>query len=104
MGGCVVPQARHGPQQGARSLGIFGQDPTQSQAPLGLLPGPGTAWELQFKDVITQVLKENQRHNEKKCTNAASSLWKCHNWRTKLCNEFDAMLQAMEVITDAPSS
>ena len=42
--------------------------------------GPGTAWELQFKDVITQVLKENRRHNEKKCTDVASSLWKCHNW------------------------
>ena len=33
--------------------------------------GPGTAWELQFKDVVTQVLKENQRHIEKKCTDAA---------------------------------
>ena len=41
--------------------------------------GPGTAWELQFEDVITQVLKENQRHNEKKCTDATSSLWKCRN-------------------------
>ena len=66
--------------------------------------GPRTAWELQFKDVITQVLKENQSHNEKKRTDAASSLQKCHNQRTKLCNEFDAMSQAMEVITDAPSS
>ena len=66
--------------------------------------GPRTAWELQFEDVITQVLKENQRHNEKKCTDAASSLWKCRNRQTKLRNEFDAVLQAMEVITDAPSS
>ena len=66
--------------------------------------GPRTAWELQFKDVITQVLKENQRHNEKKCTDVASSLRKCHNQRTKLCNEFDAVSKAMEVITDAPSS
>ena len=41
--------------------------------------GPGTAWELQFEDVITQLLKENQRYNEKKCTDAASSLRKCHN-------------------------
>ena len=39
-GGRVVPQARHGPQRGACHLGIFGQDLTQSQAPLGLLPGP----------------------------------------------------------------
>ena len=42
--------------------------------------GPRTAWELQFEDVITQVLKENQRHNEKRCTDVASSLRKCHNW------------------------
>ena len=42
--------------------------------------GPRTAWELQFKDVITQVLKENWRHKEKKCTDAASSLQKCCNW------------------------
>ena len=66
--------------------------------------GPGTAWELQFEDIINQVLKENQRHNEKKCTDATSSLQKCHNWRTKLCDEFDAVSQAMEVITDTPSS
>ena len=41
--------------------------------------GPGTAWELQFEDVVTQVLKENQRHNEKRCMDAASSLRKCCN-------------------------
>ena len=41
--------------------------------------GPRTAWDLQFEDVINQVLKENQRHNEKKCTDATSSLWKCRN-------------------------
>ena len=66
--------------------------------------GPGTAWDLQFEDVINQVLKENQRHNEKKRTDATSSLRKCRNRRTKLRDEFDAVLQAMEVITDAPSS
>ena len=65
---------------------------------------PRTAWELQFEDVINQVIKENQRHNEKKCTDVTSSLQKCLNRRTKLCDEFDAMSQAMEVITDAPSS
>ena len=66
--------------------------------------GPRTAWELQFKDVITQVLKENQRHNKKRCTDVASSLQKCRNWRTKLRDEFDAVSQAMEITTDAPSS
>ena len=66
--------------------------------------GPGTAWELQFEDVVTQVLKENWRHIKKKRTDVASSLRKCNNRQTKLCTEFDAMSQAMEVITDAPSS
>ena len=66
--------------------------------------GPGTAWKLQFEDVVTQVLKENQRHIKKKCTDASSSLWKCNNQRTKLHNEFDAVSQTMEMITDAPSS
>ena len=41
--------------------------------------GPRTALELQFKDVINQILKENQKHNEKKCTDVTSSLQKCHN-------------------------
>ena len=66
--------------------------------------GPGTAWELQFEDVVTQVLKENRRHLKKRCTDAASSLQKCNNWQTKLRTEFDATSQAMEVVTDAPSS
>ena len=66
--------------------------------------GPETAWSLQFEDVIEQVLRENQRHNEKKHTDATSSLQKCCNRRTKLRNEFDAVSKAMEVIADAPSS
>ena len=65
--------------------------------------GPRTAWGLQFEDVVDQVLKENQRHNEKRHTDMTSSLWKCRNRWTKLHNEFDAMSKAMEVITDAPS-
>ena len=36
--------------------------------------GPGTVWKLQFEDVVTQVLKENQRHIKKKHTDASSSL------------------------------
>ena len=28
---------------------------------------PGTAWSLQFEDVIDHVLRENRRHNERKC-------------------------------------
>ena len=65
--------------------------------------GPGTAWGLQFEDVINQVLRENKWHNEKKRTDSTSSLRKCHNRQTKLRNEFDAVLKTMEVITDAPS-
>ena len=66
--------------------------------------GPGTTWELQFEDVVTQVLKENLKHIEKRHTNVASSLWRCKKWQTKLCTEFDAMSKAMQVVTDAPSS
>ena len=66
--------------------------------------GLRTAWDLQFENVINQVLKENQRHNEKKRTDATSSLRKCRNRQTKLRNKFNAVSQAMEVITDALSS
>ena len=61
---------------------------------------PGTAWGLQLKDVIDQVLRENRRHNERKCNESTSSLQKCHNRRTKLCDEFDAVSKTMEVITN----
>ena len=66
--------------------------------------GLGTAWELQFEDVVTQVLKENRRHLEKRCTCAASSLQRCNQQQTKLCTELDATSQAMEMVTDPPSS
>ena len=39
---------------------------------------PGTAWELHFEDVVTQVLKENQRHLETKRTKAVTSLTNCN--------------------------
>ena len=65
--------------------------------------GPGTAWELRFEDVVTQVLKENQRHIEKKCAKVATSLRKCNKWRTDLRVEFDATSEAMQMVTDAAS-
>ena len=103
MSGHMVPPARHGPQRGACRLWVL-----RSRHRLGRLfayfLGPGTAWELQFEDVVTQVLKENWRHVEKKRTDAASSLRKCNNRRTKLRTEFDSTSQTMEVITDALSS
>ena len=64
---------------------------------------PGTAWGLQFEDVIDQVLRENKRHNERKLNELTSSLRKCRNRQTKLRDEFDAVSKTMEVITNALS-
>ena len=64
--------------------------------------GPRTAWELRFEDVVTQVLKENQRHVEAKRAKAATSLGKCNKQRTDLHVEFDAT-EAMQVVTDGAS-
>ena len=68
--------------------------------------GPETTWELQFEDVVTQVLKENLRHVNKRHTDAASSLWKCNKWQTQLSSKtkFDVTSEAMQVVADAPSS
>ena len=64
---------------------------------------PGTAWELRFEDVVAQVLKENWRHLEMKRTKAATSLGSCNKRRTELCTEFDAMSEAMQMVTDRAS-
>ena len=64
---------------------------------------PGTAWELRFKDVITQVLRENQRHIEKRRTKVATSLGKYNKQRSDLRVEFDATSEAMQVVHDAAS-
>ena len=40
---------------------------------------PGTAWGLQFEDMIDQILRENRRHNERKRNESTSSLQKCCN-------------------------
>ena len=65
--------------------------------------GPGTAWELRFEDVVTQVLKENQRHVETKCAKAATSLGNCNKWRSDLRAEFDATSKAMQMVTNGAS-
>ena len=65
--------------------------------------GPGTAWELRFEDVVTQVLKENQRHVEAKRAKAATSLGNCNKQRTDLHVEFDATSEAMQMVTDSAS-
>ena len=64
---------------------------------------PGTAWELRFEDVITQVLRENQRHVEKRCTKVATSLGKCNKRQSDLQAEFDATSEAMQVVNDPAS-
>ena len=61
---------------------------------------PGTAWGLQFEDVVVQVLLENRKQNERRCNELSSSLRKCCSRRTKLCDEFDAVSKTMEVTTD----
>ena len=43
---------------------------------------PGTAWGLQFKDVVNQVLQENRKQNERRCNESSSSLRKCRSRRT----------------------
>ena len=65
--------------------------------------GPRTTWELRFKDVVIQVLKENRRHFEMKRAKAAMSLAKCNRRRTDLRGEFDATSEAMQVVTDRAS-
>ena len=53
--------------------------------------------------MIDQFLRENKRHNERKHNESTSSLQKCRNRRIKLRDKFDALLKAMEVLTNAPS-
>ena len=45
---------------------------------------PRTTGGLQFKDVVTQVIKENLRYIEKRCTDVASSLRKCNKRQTQI--------------------
>ena len=65
--------------------------------------GPGTAWELHFEEVVTQVLKENRKHLEMRRTKAAESLSACNKHRTELRGEFDATSEAMEMVPDRAS-
>ena len=63
---------------------VLSEEPTDSgslvcaqHSPRNLIAyflAPGTAWSLQFKDVIDHVLRENRRHNERKCNESTSSL------------------------------
>ena len=53
--------------------------------------------------MVTQVLKENQRHVETKRPKVATSLGNCNKRRTGIRVEFDATLEAMQVVTDGAS-
>ena len=64
---------------------------------------PGTTWELHFKDVVTQVLKENRRHLEMKRAKVATFLTNCNPHRTDLHKEFDSTSEAMQLVTDRAS-
>ena len=64
---------------------------------------PGIAWELNFEDVVTQVLKENQRHLEMKRAKAVTSLKNCNRRRTDLRMEFNSTSEAMQMVTDLAS-
>ena len=70
---------------------------------LAYILSPGTTWELQFEDIVTQVIKENLRHVEKRCTDGACSLWKCNKRQIQTHVEFDATPEAMQVVVDAVS-
>ena len=61
---------------------------------------PGTAWGLQFEDVVNQVLWENRKQNERKQNESSSSLRKCRSRRTKLRDKFDAVSKTLEITTD----
>ena len=58
---------------------------------------PGTAWGLQFMDVVDQVLLENRKHNERGWNEVSSSLRMCLSQRTKLRDELDAVNKTLEV-------
>ena len=64
---------------------------------------PGTSWGLQFEDVVTQVLKENLRHIEKRHADATSSLRKCNKQRIQTSSELAATSEALQVVVDDES-
>ena len=64
---------------------------------------PGTSWGLQFEDVVTQVLKENLRHVEKRCIDATSSLRKCNKRQIQTSSELAATFEALQVVVDDES-
>ena len=64
---------------------------------------PRTSWGLQFEDVVTQVLKENLRHIEKRRADVASSLKKCNKRWIQICSKLAATSKALQVVVDDAS-
>ena len=64
--------------------------------------GPGTAWKLTFKDVVTQVLRENCQHLDTQCNEAAISLRCCNQRQASLHRKIDAAAVAQELMANTP--
>ena len=64
--------------------------------------GLGTAWKLTFKDVVTQVLRENRQHLDAQHNEAAISLHHCNQRRASLHREIDVAAVAQELMANTP--
>ena len=64
--------------------------------------GPGTAWRLTFKDVVTQVLQENCQQLDAQRNEAVTSLHHCNQRRASLHREIDASAMAQELTANTP--
>ena len=64
--------------------------------------GPGTAWRLTFKDVVTQVLRENRQQLDAQHNEAATSLRRCNQRRASLHQEIDVVAVAQELTANTP--
>ena len=53
--------------------------------------------------MVTQVLKENLRHIEKRRADAASSLKKCNKWRIQIHSKLVTTSEALQVVVDDAS-
>ena len=100
----MVPPARHGPQRGACLLWIPSQVLTSTQTPLGLLPRP-----LDYLGATVRGRSHPGPQGEPEAcqeeTHRCGFLsQRCNKRRTKLRTKFDAMSEALQVVTDALSS
>ena len=64
--------------------------------------GPRTAWRLTFKDVVTQILRENCQRLDAQRNEAATSLHRCNQRQASLHWEIDAVAVAQELTANTP--